>query len=104
MDRTVVSTSAAPAAIGPYHQAIRAAGFVFTAGQVPLIPGTTELAPGGVSEQTRQVLDNVSAVLEAAGTDLSRVVKTTVFLTDMADFAEMNEVYAEYFSGQPPAR
>ena len=85
-------------------RAVRAGDFVFTAGQVPLIPGTKELAPGGVSEQTRQALDNIKAVLEAGGVDLSRVVKTTVFLTDMGDFAEMNEVYAEYFSGEPPAR
>jgi 2-iminobutanoate/2-iminopropanoate deaminase len=104
MDRSVVSTAAAPAAIGPYNQAIRAGGFVFTAGQVPLIPGTKDLAEGDVSDQTRQALENVKAILEAAGTDLTKVVKTTVFLTDMANFAAMNEVYGRFFTGEPPAR
>jgi 2-iminobutanoate/2-iminopropanoate deaminase len=104
MDRSVISTPAAPAAIGPYSQAVRAGGFVFTAGQVALVPGTKELAPGGVSSQTRQALVNLQSVLEAAGTDLSRVVKTTVFLTDMANFAAMNEVYGEFFRKDAPAR
>ena len=104
MDRSVVSTAAAPAAVGPYNQAIRAGGFVFTAGQVALIPGTKELASGGVAEQTRQTLENLKAVLAAAGTDLSRVVKTTVFLTDMVSFGAMNEVYGEFFPAEAPAR
>jgi 2-iminobutanoate/2-iminopropanoate deaminase len=104
MDRSVISTPAAPAAIGPYSQAVRAGGFVFTAGQVALVPGTKELAPGGVGPQTRQALVNLQSVLEAAGTDLSRVVKTTVFLTDMANFAAMNEVYGEFFRKDAPAR
>jgi 2-iminobutanoate/2-iminopropanoate deaminase len=104
MDRRVISTAAAPAAIGPYSQAIRAGGLVFTAGQVALVPGTKELAAGGIAAQTRQALENVRGVLEAAGTDLSRVVKTTVFLTDMASFAAMNEVYGEFFRKDAPAR
>jgi len=104
MDRSVVSTAAAPAAIGPYNQAIRAGGFVFTAGQVALVPGTKALVAGGVADQTRQALANLRAVLEAAGSELENVVKTTVFLTDMANFAAMNEVYGEFFPGDAPAR
>ena len=104
MDRSVISTETAPAAIGPYNQAIRAGGFVFTAGQVALIPGTKEIVAGGVAEQTERVLENLKAVLTAAGTSMERVVKTTVFLRDMADFSAMNEVYGRYFPGAAPAR
>jgi 2-iminobutanoate/2-iminopropanoate deaminase len=104
MSRDVISTDNAPGAVGPYSQAIRAAGFVYTAGQVPLIPGTKQLIEGGIQAQTRQALENIQAVLEAAGTSLDRVVKVTVFLMDMNDFAAMNEVYAEFFSVDPPAR
>jgi 2-iminobutanoate/2-iminopropanoate deaminase len=104
MDRTVVSTDRAPGAIGPYHQAIRAGGFVFASGQVALIPGTKELRGSDVGAQTAQVMANLGAVLEAAGSSLDRVVKTTVFLTDMADFPAMNEVYARHFPAAPPAR
>lgn len=104
MSRQVVSTENAPAAVGPYSQGIIASGMVFTAGQVPLIPGTKALAEGGIQEQTRQSLENVKAVLEAAGTSLANVVKVTVFLQDMGDFAAMNEIYGQYFPENPPAR
>ncbi len=102
--RIVIGTELAPRAIGPYSQAIRVNGFVFAAGQTPIDPATGQLIEGDVQIQTRRVLQNVSAILEAAGTSLSKVVKTTVFLTDMANFKAMNEVYAEFFPEQPPAR
>jgi 2-iminobutanoate/2-iminopropanoate deaminase len=99
-----VATSGAPRAIGPYSQALRAGGFLFTAGQVGFDPATGELVDGGIAEQTRQVLQNIRAILEAGGSGLPQVVKTTVFLVDMADFAAMNEVYAEAFGTHRPAR
>jgi 2-iminobutanoate/2-iminopropanoate deaminase len=99
-----VATSGAPRAIGPYSQALRAGGFLFTAGQVGFDPATGELVDGGIGEQTRQVLANIRAILEAGGSGLGQVVKTTVFLVDMADFAAMNEVYAEAFGAHRPAR
>lgn len=99
-----VATSGAPRAIGPYSQALRAGGFLFTAGQVGFDPATGELVDGGIAEQTRQVLQNIRAILEAGGSGLVQVVKTTVFLVDMADFAAMNEVYAEAFGTHRPAR
>ena len=102
--KQIVRTEAAPQAIGPYSQAVVAGGFVFASGQIPTDPATGQFVEGGVSEQTRQVLRNLSKVLEAAGTGLERVVKTTVFLADMNDFAEMNEVYGSFFSETPPAR
>ena len=102
--REIVKTENAPQAIGPYSQAVRAGGFVFISGQIPLDPKTGQFVEGGVREQTEQVLRNLSAVLEAAGTSLGRVVKTTVFLADMNDFAAMNEVYGRYFAEEPPAR
>jgi 2-iminobutanoate/2-iminopropanoate deaminase len=102
--RTVISTELAPKAIGPYSQAIRVNGFVFAAGQTPIDPETSQLIEGDVSAQTRRVLQNISAILEAAGTSLAKVVKTTVFLTDMANFKAMNAVYAEFFPEHPPAR
>jgi 2-iminobutanoate/2-iminopropanoate deaminase len=103
--REIVKTERAPAAIGPYSQAVRASGLVFCSGQIPIDPATGEFVPGGIREQTEQVLRNLSAVLEAAGTGLESVVKTTVFLADMNDFAAMNEVYGRYFAGDgPPAR
>ncbi len=105
--KTMISTSGAPAAIGPYSQAVRVGGLVFTSGQVALDPATGALVAGGIREQTARVLDNLTAVLEEAGLDLSNVVKTTVFLKSMSDFAAMNEVYARYFGSEgavPPAR
>lgn len=100
----VIHTTQAPAAIGPYSQAIEANGFVFASGQLPIDPATGEFAPGGVREQTRQALMNASGIMEEAGIDLSHVVKTTVYLADMADFAAMNEVYAMFFREPFPAR
>jgi 2-iminobutanoate/2-iminopropanoate deaminase len=99
-----VATSGAPRAIGPYSQALRAGGFLFTAGQVGFDPTTGELVDGGIAEQTRRVLQNIRAILEAGGSGLAQVVKTTVFLVDMADFAAMNEAYAEAFGTHRPAR
>jgi 2-iminobutanoate/2-iminopropanoate deaminase len=99
-----VETGNAPAAIGPYSQAQVAAGFVFTAGQIPLDPATGELITGDIAAQTERVMLNVAAVLEAAGASLASVVKTTVFLRDMNDFAAMNEVYGKHFGGHKPAR
>ena len=99
-----IATEHAPAAIGPYSQATVVDGLVFTAGQVALDPATATVVEGGVRAQTRQVLANLAAVLDAAGSSLSRVVKTTVFLTDMADFPAVNEVYAEAFGEHKPAR
>ncbi|MCL4269867.1 MAG: RidA family protein [Anaerolineales bacterium] len=104
MTKKVVQTEKAPKAIGPYSQAIRTDAMVFTAGQIALDPATMELISGGVEEQTRQVLTNLSHVLEAAGSSLGHVVKTTVFLKDMADFPKMNAVYSEFFAENPPAR
>lgn len=102
--KQIIDTKAAPRAIGPYSQAVKTSGFVFASGQIPLDPATGEFVAGGITEQTEQVLRNLSAVLEAAGTDLHHVVKTTVYLADMGDFAAMNEVYERYFDTEPPAR
>jgi 2-iminobutanoate/2-iminopropanoate deaminase len=99
-----VHTDRAPKVIGPYTQAVKANGFVYTAGQIPIDPSTGNIVDGGVTEQTRQVLENLKAVLQAAGSSLEQVVKATVFLKQMADFAAMNEVYAEYLSAAKPAR
>lgn len=100
----VISTEKAPAAIGPYSQAIVAGEMVFCSGQIPIDPATGAFVEGGIQEQTRQVLRNASEVLQAAGTDLAHAVKTTVFLSDMSNFAAMNEVYAQFFSAPFPAR
>ncbi len=97
-------TQKAPAAIGPYSQAIEVNGMVFASGQIPLNPATGEVVEGGIKEQTRQALTNASAIMEAAGLSLANVVKTTVFMADMGDFAAMNEVYATFFSEPYPAR
>ena len=104
MSMEVIHTDKAPNAIGPYEQAIKANGFVYTAGQIGLEPASGELVAGGVEEQARQVLDNVTAVLEAAGSSWDQVVKTTIYLNDMADFAAVNAVYEGYLGGSKPAR
>jgi 2-iminobutanoate/2-iminopropanoate deaminase len=102
--RETISTKDAPQAIGPYSQAIRANGFVFTAGQVAIDPATQQLIGSDVASQTERVLKNLLAILKAAGTGLEKVVRSTVFLKDMNDFAAMNQVYARYFDANPPAR
>lgn len=102
--KEIISTDKAPGAIGPYSQAIKANGMVFCSGQIPIDPATGEFVSSEIVEQTEQVFKNLIAVLEAAGTSLENVVKATVFLADMADFAAMNDVYARYFSETKPAR
>ncbi len=102
--KEIVSTDKAPGAIGPYSQAIKTSGMLFCSGQIPIGPATGGFVPGGVPEQTGQVSKNLIAVLEAGGSSLDEVVKTTVFLADMADFAAMNDVYAKYFDSNKPAR
>jgi len=102
--RQVITTDTAPKAIGPYSQAIRSAGLLFLAGQIPLDPATMQLVEGDIAKQTERVFENVKAILTAAGSSLDRVVKTTVFLKDMNEFATMNEVYGRYFPQNPPAR
>jgi 2-iminobutanoate/2-iminopropanoate deaminase len=102
--KQIIATGSAPQAIGPYSQAVVAGGFVFASGQIPIDPATGQFVEGGIVEQTEQVLRNISNLLEAAGTSLARVVKTTVFLADMNDFAAMNETYARFFGENPPAR
>lgn len=102
--RTVVQTAQAPQAIGPYSQAIRMGDLLFCSGQIPLDPKTGQLVAGDVEVQARRVLDNLKAVVEAGGSSLDRVVKTTIFLKSMGDFAKVNEVYATYFTSAPPAR
>jgi len=105
MVKQVVSTRQAPAAIGPYSQAVISPnGMVYTAGQVAIVPATGEIIAGGIKEQTRQVLENIKAILDAAGSSMANVAKTTVFLKDMSEFGAMNEVYAEFFKESPPAR
>ena len=102
--KEIIATGDAPQAIGPYSQAVRAGKMVFASGQIPLDPATKEFVPGGISEQTEQVLKNLKAVFAAAGVEMNQIVKTTVFLADMNDFTAMNEVYGKYFSDNPPAR
>jgi len=104
MSRQVVSTDKAPAAIGPYSQAIKAGGFVFTSGQIPIAPASGKIEASDITGQTEQVMKNLEAVLKAAGSDFSKVVKTTIFLVDLAHFATVNEIYAKRFSKEPPAR
>ena len=102
--KTVISPTNAPAAIGPYSQAIRVGNLIFTSGQIPIDPATGSFAEGGIKEQTRQSLLNVKAILNEAGTTMDHVIKTTVFMADMNDFAEMNSVYSEFFNTPYPAR
>ena len=102
--REIIQTEHAPQAIGPYSQAVKVNGLVFASGQIPTDPATGQFVAGGIKEQTEQVLKNLSAVLEAAGSGLKQVVKTTVFLIDMDEFVAMNEVYGRFFTEQPPAR
>jgi 2-iminobutanoate/2-iminopropanoate deaminase len=102
--KEIVATDKGPKAIGPYSQAIKANGFVYTAGQIPFDPATGQLIEGDVAKQTARVMENLKAILEAAGSSLEKTVKATVFLKDMNDFAAMNEVYGRYFSQDPPAR
>jgi 2-iminobutanoate/2-iminopropanoate deaminase len=104
MNKQIIRTDRAPKAIGPYEQAIRIGDFVYASGQIPLDPKTGNLVEGDIKIQTRRALENLEAVLEAAGSSLDRVVKTTVFLKNIADFAAMNEVYAEYLGAAKPAR
>jgi len=102
--KQIIATDRAPRAIGPYSQAVRAGNLVFASGQIPIDPVTGEFVAGGVAEQTEQVLRNLTSVFAAAGVELNQIVKTTVFLADMEDFAAMNEVYGRFFGEQPPAR
>ncbi len=104
MNRQVIQTDKAPSAVGPYSQATKTDKMIFTAGQIPIDPKNGELVEGDIREQTHQVLENLQAVVEAAGGELGSVMKTTVFLQDMGEFAAMNEVYAEFFTKTPPAR
>ena len=104
MAKEVISTTTAPSAIGPYSQAIRVGNLLFVSGQIPIDPATGEVVAGDIRAQTRQVLKNLAAIVEAAGSSLDRVAKTTVYLRDLSEFAAMNEVYAQFFGGEPPAR
>jgi 2-iminobutanoate/2-iminopropanoate deaminase len=102
--KKIISTSEAPAAVGPYSQAIRIGNFVFCSGQIPLDPQTGEIVSGDVNAQTRQVMENIAAVLQAEGLNFGNIIKTTIFLTDLANFQIVNEIYGSYFDNQPPAR
>jgi len=106
MPKVIIKTNKAPKAIGPYSQAVKIEerSLIYTAGQIPIDPKTNELISGGVGRETRQVMENLKSILEAAGSGLSKVIKTTVFLSSMDDFAVMNEVYEQYFKEDPPAR
>ena len=104
MEKQVVSTDQAPAAIGPYSQALKVGEMVFVSGQIPIDPATGDILQGDIKAQTRQVLTNLNAVLTAAGSSLEKTVKTTVYITSMDEFTQVNEVYSEFFTDQPPAR
>jgi len=102
--KRIIKTAAAPQAIGPYSQAVEANGLIFASGQIPIDPATGKFVEGGIAEQTERVLKNLQAVLEAAGSGLDRIIKTTVFLANMDEFGAMNEVYGKFFAADPPAR
>lgn len=102
--RQIIQTDQAPAAVGPYSQAVRWGELVYTAGQIALLPETGQLVEGGIEQQTAQVMENLSQILQAAGSSLTNVIKTTIFVTDMADFGAVNKVYGSYFPQRPPAR
>lgn len=104
LKREIIATQNAPAAIGPYSQGVRVGDLIYTAGQIPLTPGTGKLIEGGIEEQTRQVMQNLANVLEAAGSSLAHVVKTTIFVTNLGDFTAINKVYGSFFASDPPAR
>ncbi|CCO07417.1 RidA family protein [Desulforamulus hydrothermalis] len=104
MNKTIISTDQAPAAIGPYSQAVKAGNFLFISGQIPIDPATGNVVAGDIQDQTRQCIKNLQAICEAAGASLRDVVKTSVFIKDMNQFARVNEIYAQYFSDEPPAR
>ena len=102
--KKVISTNKAPAAIGPYSQAIEVNGLVFTSGVIPIVPETGEIVEGGIEEQAEQAIGNLAALIEASGADIANTIKTTVFIKDMGDFAKVNEIHAKYFTGDCPAR
>ncbi|GAN34495.1 MAG: RidA family protein [Candidatus Brocadia sp.] len=104
MEKLVISTNKAPAAIGPYSQAIKIGNLVFVSGQIPLLPATGEIVQGDIKVQTRQVLENIKHILEAAGSSIDKVAKTTIFIKDLNDYTVINDVYKEFFSHKPPAR
>jgi len=104
MKKEIISTNNAPQAIGPYSQAVKANGFIFLSGQIPLDPATGSVVEGGIKEQTERVMMNIKSVLDAAGADMKAVVKTTIYLTDLSDFSTVNEIYGNYFRENPPAR
>ncbi|MBI1879603.1 MAG: RidA family protein [Chloroflexi bacterium] len=104
LKRETIATQHAPAAIGPYSQAVQVGDLIYTAGQIPLIPETGKLVDGGIEEQTRQVMQNLAHILEAADSSLAHIVKTTIFVTNLGDFAALNKVYGSFFAGDPPAR
>jgi 2-iminobutanoate/2-iminopropanoate deaminase len=104
LKREIIATPHAPAAIGPYSQAVQIGDLIYTAGQIPLVPETGKLIEGGIEEQTRQVMQNLANILEAGGSSLAQVVKTTIFVTNLGDFAAINKIYGSFFTGDPPAR
>lgn len=102
--KEIIATTEAPAAIGPYSQAVKLGNMIYTSGMIPLVPETMQIVEGGVQQQTRQVLENLKVLLESAGSRLENVIKTTVFIKDMNEFPKINEIYAEYFNSKQPAR